>query len=298
MYSEIAQLMFFTVLFALVLVAIVLRSIQVKYKGSGHGLDSDRIISAHGRKIAVIVSIIVIYIFLDIGVTYSITTDKETYAVGEIITASINVHNPYPFPIRLWDFSGSITPEGGVIVKEITGYAAQAAADRAKWYSGVSDKGMFLEPYENKSVRVFHYTTTEEGRFSMRGSVKHKITSWKRDVNYIMTEYDPVPVTVNSTGITLFLEASEDPDNPTILIRVGNDNTYPVRIPVFSPLEKKNSSFDSGGKVISFISWGVSHWDIPAYSTKTIHNTDAYASDDRTSIYYTLYGPTLRYPPE
>jgi hypothetical protein len=61
---------------------------------------------------------------------------------------------------------------------------------------------------------------------------------------------------------------------------------------------RAHGSLESELFIVEHIFWDVSHWDIPAYSTKTIYNTDAYASDTRTPIYYTLYGQTLRYPPE
>lgn len=265
-------------------------------KTSSLGLT--QFIKLHGRKVTIIVFIVVVYLFIDTGVTYSFSTDKEAYAVGEVITATVHVNNPFPFPIRYWGYSGVIFPEKGVPVKEIDGYSAQAAADKANWYAGKSGNSIWLGSFESKVLTLNHFSASEEGDYCLNGSVRHRTMYWQSSVYYATTEYDPVQVSANSTGITLFLEASEDPDNPTILIRVRNDNLYPVRIPVFSPLSKNIGSPDSELKVTEFISWGVSYWDIPAYSSKTIHNTDAYASDNRTPIYYTLYGQTLRYPPE
>ena len=93
-----------------------------------------------------------VYLFLDTGVSYSFTTDKETYAVGEIITATVHVNNPYPFPIRYWGYSSNVIPEEGVPMKEIAGYAAQAAADKANWYSGKSGKGIWLGSLESRVI--------------------------------------------------------------------------------------------------------------------------------------------------
>jgi len=297
-YTGISQISFFIVLFALVLVAIVLRTIQVKYQGTGHWLDSDRVISTHGRKIVVIVSIIVVYIFLDIGVKYSLTTDKETYAVGEIITTSINVHNPYPFPIRFWGFSGVIMPDEGVLVKEKARYAAQYAVERANWYSGSSDRGMFLEPYANKSVRVFQYTANEEGIFSIRGLVKHKATDWERQIFYNTTEFKPVWVNVNSTGITLFADMDNTIDPPTVALFIQNENMYPVRLPVFDKLIIHYGSINSTTASHIYYDWVINHFDIPAMSTERIHSTMNQYATEKTPVFYTLYGVTVRYPPD
>lgn len=300
-YTGISQVSFFMVLFATVLVIVALMTIQVKYKGTGHQLDSNRIISAHGRKIAVIVSIIVVYIFLDIGVTISFTTDKETYAVGEIITASINVYNPLPFPIRLWGFSGWIIPEGGVggvSVTEIAGYAARAASDRANWVSGSSDKGIWLGSYESKAVRVRHYMVKEEGRFSIRGSVKHKETDWDRQILYNTTEFKPVWVSVNSNGITMFADLDDTIDPPKVALFVRNENMYPVRLPVFDKLIMHYGSINSTIASDIVFDWMISHFDIPAMSTERIYSTMTQYATEETPVFYTLYGITVRYPPE
>ncbi len=303
-YTGISQVSFFIVLFALVLVAIVLRTVQVKYQGTGGWLDSDRIIRAHGTRIVVIVSIIVVYIFLDIGVTISFTTDKETYAVGEIITASINVYNPYPFPIRFWGFSGVIMSEGGVLFNDIDGYAGQAASaaraasDRANWVSGSSDMGIWLGSYESKAVRVRHYMVKEEGRFSIRGLVKHKETDWDRQIFYNTTEFKPVWVTGNSTGITMFADMDNTIDPPMVSLFVRNENMYPVRLPVFDKLIRHYGSINSTTESHTYYNSMISHFDIPAMSTERIHSTMNQYATEETPVFYTLYGITVRYPPD
>ena len=51
-------------------------------------------------------------------------------------------------------------------------------------------------------------------------------------------------------------------------------------------------------KTIVFIDWVVHSFEIPAHSTLTIFDTNSFSSPNRTTIYFTLYGITLRYPPE
>ncbi len=269
---------------------------EKEVKTSSLGLN--QFIRLHGKKAALIVFIVGVFFFLDTGVSYSFTTDKVTYAVGEIITATVQVTNPYPFPIRYWGYSSNIIPEEGVPLKEIAGYAAQAAADKANWYSGKSGKGIWLDSLESRVISLHHYTASEEGSYRMEGLVRHRTMYWQSSVDYTNTEYKPVWVSANSTGITLVLEASEDADNPVILIRVRNDNLYPVRIPVFPNIMIKHGSIENELETVVHIYWDIIFWDIPAYSIKTIYNTETYASDTRTPIYYTLYGQTLRYPPE
>lgn len=109
--------------------------------------------------------------------------------------------------------------------------------------------------------------------------------------------FDPIWVGVKSEGMSMFLEPSIG-EKPTILIQLRNDNSYPVRIKPFSKIRINNKSLNSSMYIEAQVGFYIPFWDIPAHSTKTIYNTDAYASETRTPIFYTLYNQTLRYPQE
>lgn len=99
-------------------------------------------------------------------------------------------------------------------------------------------------------------------------------------------------------GRTLDYSIQVENEQKIIVIRVNNSNKYPVKLLLNNEVITHYGTPDSQYKMVTYVDWLTSRLDIPAYSTKTIYNTDAYASPDRTPIYYTLYGVTLRYPPE
>ncbi len=258
----------------------------------------DYFIRLHGRKVSLIVLIVVVYFFLDTGVSYSFTTDKETYAVGEIITATVQVNNPYPFPIRYWGYSSNIIPEEGVPLKEIVGYAGQAAADKANWYSGKLGKGIWLDSLESRVISLHHYAASEEGSYRMEGLVRHRTMYWQSSVDYTNTEFKPVWVSGNSTGIALFADMDNTIVPPKVALFVRNNNMYPVRLPVFDELIVHYGSVNSTTSSGIMIEWVVSHFDVPAMSTDRIFTTFSFMATEENPIYYSLYGTTVKYPPE
>jgi len=273
--------------------------------GTGHRLGPTRLWKKYGKVAIPLLVIAIGYANLDHYCEFQIKTDQSSYGAGEAVEINCTVKNPLPVPIYYRGHSaivtemryidGSKVQRAHLTIREAT---AEAASEAARAASGAIIENGFIAPYREKVVKTVIYVPKYEGEVIVNAELWSIAKVSTSHLGISITEYEPIWVTVNSTGVTLLLEPSEDPDNPTILIRVKNDNPYPVRIPTFSPLEIKHGSLDSEIYYMIFINWVYPHWDIPAYSTKTIYNTDAYASDTRTPIYYTLYGQTLRYPPE
>jgi len=244
------------------------------------------------------------YLNLDYYCGFDVSLDKESYNAGEVVELNCTITNPLPIPVyyrghgyisteaRYLD--GTKVPRTQLTISEA---AAQAAAEEARAASGEYINMGFIMPFGEKTVKTVRYTPTYEGEIKV--DVEYNgFKSESRELNQTIGKYSPVGVSVNSTGITLYLEDSDDAENPTILIRVRNDNPYPVRFPVFYQLTKNYGTSDSDMKTVVFIEWVVPSFEIPAYSTQTIFDTNSFASPNRTTIYFTLYGKTLRYPPE
>ncbi len=273
--------------------------------GTGHRLGPTRLWKRYGKVALVLLVVAIGYANLDHYCEFQIKTDQSSYGAGEAVEINCTVKNPLPVPIYYRGHSaivtemryidGSKVQRAHLTIREAT---AEAAAEAARAASGAIIENGFIAPYGEKVVKTAIYVPKYEGEVIVNAELRSIAKVSTSYLGISITDYEPIWVTVNSTGITLLLEPSEDPDNPTILIRVRNDNPYPVRIPVFSEMEKQYGSLESELKYSVQIFWGIPYWDIPAYSTKTLLNTDAYASDTRTPIYYTLYGQTLRYPPE
>jgi hypothetical protein len=245
------------------------------------------------------------YLNLDNYCSLDVTSDKASYNAGEVVELNCTITNPLPVPVYYRGYrmiTTEMSYQNGSNVQRtqltISHAWAQEAAEEARAASGeIVDSG-FIMPYGEKVVKTVLYTPMREGEVKVAVIYNGFSKSISREQQLTIDKYNPREATVNSTGITLFLEKSEDADNPTILIRVRNDNPYPVIIPIFSEMETRHGSMDTKMVYSAQIFWGVSHWTIPAYSTKTVLNTNAYASDTRTPIYFTVYGHTLRYPPE
>ena len=244
------------------------------------------------------------YLNLDSFCEFDVLLDKASYNAGEVVELNCTITNPLPIPvyyrghgyisIEASYLNGSKVPRTQLTISEA---AAQAAAEEARAAAGEFVGNGFIMPYGEKTVKTVRYTPTYEGEITV--NVEYSgFKSESRELNQTIGKYSPVGVSVNSTGIALYLEDSDDAQNPTILIRVRNDNPYPVRFPVFYELTKNYGTPDSDMKTVVFIEWVIHSFEIPAFSTLTIFDTNSFASPNRTTIYFTLYGITLRYPPE
>ena len=219
------------------------------------------------------------------GISLDVVTNQTTIKEGDLVTFYLIIRNDNPYPVKV--------PVYEKFARSMVPIEKQTHSIMIDWV------------WRYFKVDANSYTTTWTDRHSMRApgfSLFYMVDGCRADIQLEVTKeetriFDPVWVGVNSEGISLFLEPSEG-DNPTILIKVRNDNSYPVRIKPFSELEIAKDSPDSELKRSAQVDYFTPFWDIPAYSTKTIYNTDAYASPNRSPIYFTLYGKTLRYPPE
>jgi hypothetical protein len=240
---------------------------------------------------------------LDYLCTFNISTDKQSYNAGEVVEINCIINNPLPIPVyyrghRVIDVEMSY--RNGVKIQRsdlpIAEARAQRAAEEARAAAGGVVHRGFLRQNSGKIVKTVIYTPPVEGEGVVNVEYSGVSRSFSSSTSIIIEEYSPREVSINSTGITLFLEGSGDVDRPTILIRVRNDNPYPVRFPVFDELTKNYGSPDSVIKITIYLSGFPSFFEVPSFSTITIYDTDSQASDN-TPIYFKLYGLTLRYPP-
>ena len=291
-----------------IILVVVITGLMVyfkKYMGTGGRLDPMILSQKYGKTLIVLTIIAIGYANLDYYCTFNVSTNRLSYNAGEIIELNCTITNPLPVPVY-YRGHGMIYIEAsyqnGTKIQRtqltISEAAAQAAAEEARAASGEYINMGFIMPKGEKTVKTVRYTPMHEGEAMLDVEYNGFSKSLSQNLSQTIGKYSPVEVTVNSTGITLYLEKSADSDNPTILIKLRNDNPYPIRIKPFSHIEIANDSLDSGLKRVAAVDFFVPFWDIPAFSSRTIYNTDAYASPDRSLIYFTLYGQTLRYPPE
>lgn len=213
-----------------------------------------------------------------------IWTDKESYELGEQVEAAIIFvnHNNYTIginPIYSYEFSGNSVYDS----KQI------ACSDHVSY---PPDAKIIIPANGNLTLTSRKFTPTYPGPFKITGLGQTKT------VNIIGYK----EVDVNSTGISLKIEPEvpvlKDKQNIWFYLIIVNENPYPVKIPVFSPVITHFGSPNSEYRLVEYIDWANPHWDIPAYSTKQIHQTMVYAATIDTPVYIKINGVTLRYPPE
>ena len=310
---DVIQLQSMTAAYQLFVLIIVLVGLVVflglriyyrRYAGTGEKLDPKLLWRRYSAVLAVLLVVGFGYLNLDYYCSFDVSLDKTSYNAGEVVELNCTITNPLPIPVYYRGhgyisteasyLNGAKVPRTQLTISEA---AAQAAAEQARAASGEFVNKGFIMPYGEKTVKTVRYTPTYEGEITV--DVEYNgFKSESRELNQTIEEYSPIGATVDSTGITLYLENSDDTENPTILIRVRNDNPYPVRFPVFSVLTTNYGTPNSEMKTVVFIEWVVLSFEIPAYSSLTIYDTDSFASPNRTPIYFTLYGKTLKYPLE
>jgi hypothetical protein len=228
---------------------------------------------------------------------------QPSYAVGEAVEVQCIVSNPLPIPIYYRGHTAAdieMSYQNGSKVQRVylnyTENAAEAAVEASRAASGGSWGEGFIGPNGDKTVKTVRYTPMREGEALITAELTSFTKESAANMSIEITEYDPILVNVNSTGITLFAGPSQD-QHPNIVIQIRNDNSYSVRMPVFGSIVRWVGSPDSDTITVTHISWVNQHWDIPPYSTKTIWDTETSAKTTRTPIYFRLYGKTLVYPP-
>ena len=271
--------------------------------GTGHRLGPMRLWKRYGKASLVLLVVAIGYANLDHYCSFHITTSKPSYAAGEAVEVQCIVSNPLPVPIYYRGHTAidiETSYRNGSTVQRVylnyTENAAEAAVEASRVATGESWGEGFISAKGDKTVKTVRYTPVHEGEVL----ISAELTSFTKvsavNMSIEITEYDPLLVNINSTGVTLFAGPSQD-RYPNIVIQISNDNPYPVRIPVFSSITRWTESPDSDMKTVTLINWVNRYWDIPAYSTIIIWDTGASAKTTRTSIYFRLYGKTLVYPP-
>ena len=295
----------FVMLMAFILIGLIIgfRVYFRRYVGTGYRLDPKRLWKKYGKVAIALLVIAIGYANLDHYCSFHITTGQPSYAAGEAVEVQCIVSNPLPLPIYYRGHTAidiETSYQNGSKVQKVylnyTEAAAEAANEASRAASGEPWGEGFISPNEEKIVKTVRYTPMHEGEVMITAELTSFTKVSAVNMSIEITEYDPILVNVNSTGITLFAGPSQD-QYPTIVIQIRNDNPYPVRIPVFSSLTRWVGSPDSDMKTVTFISWVNRYWDIPPYSTKTIWDTGTSAKTTRKPIYFRLYGKTLVYPP-
>ena len=295
----------FVMLLAFILIGLIIcfRVYLRRYEGTGHWLEPTRLWKRYGKVALVLLVVAIGYANLDHYCSFHITTGQPSYAAGEAVEVRCIVSNPWPIPIY---YRGHMAIDietsyqnGSKVQRVFLNYAeaaAEAATEASRAASGESWGEGFISPNGDKIVKTVRYTPMLEGEVMITAELTSFTKVSAVNMSIEITEYDPVLVNVNSTGITLFAGPSQD-QYPNLVIQIRNDNPYPVRIPVFSSITRWAGSPDSDTKTVTHISWVNQHWDIPPYSTKTIWDTGTSAKTTRTLIYFRLYGKTLVYSP-
>lgn len=305
--STSSAMLLIQLLYGVVLLAVItgLMVYFKRYRGTGGRLDPLILWRKYGKTLIVLTIIAIGYANLDYYCSFDVSLDNANYNVGEVIELNCTVTNPLPVPVYYrghgWINIDTSYLNGTKVQRTqltISEAAAQAAAEEAQAASGEYINKGFIMPNGVKTIKTVRYTPMHEGEIIIYIEYSGFSKSRSLNLSHTIGEYSPVEVTVNSPGITLYLEKSTDSVNPTILIKLGNDNPYPVKIKPFSHIEIVNDSPDSELRREAMVDFFVPFWDIPAYSSRTIYNTEAYASDTRTPIYFTLYGKTVGYPPD
>jgi hypothetical protein len=271
--------------------------------GTGHRLGPTRLWKKYGKAAIVLLVVVIGYANLDHYCSLRITTGQSSYSAGEAVEVQCIVSNPLPLPIYYRGHTAldiEMSYRNGSNVQRVylsySENAAEAAAEASRAETGRPWGDGFIGPNGDKIVRTVRYTPMREGEALITAKLAGFTKLSESNMSIEITEYDPILVSVNSTGITLFAGPSQS-QYPNIVIQISNDNPYPVRIPVFGSIGRWTGSPDSDIKTVTNINWVYQHWDIPPYSTRTIWDTGASAKATRTPAYFRLYGKTLVYPP-
>jgi len=291
-------------MFLLVLISVtILTGLMVvynRYSGTGGRYDPAILLRKYGLVVVLLLVIGFGYINLDHYCTFNVSSDKPSYGVGEVIEINCTINNPLPIPVYYRGHTViEVTSEysNGSSVRRFyfSGYeiAAENAAEAARIASGKAPGRGFIAPYGEKIVRTVRYLPEYTGMIQVVAECTDITGTEIANLSLEITEYKPVWVNVNSSGVTFFLDENEE---KRIAVIVNNNNPYPVRIPTSSPITTHFGTPDSELKLVEYIDWMSPHWEIPAYSTKQIHQTMSHATDD-TPVYITINGITLRYPP-
>lgn len=271
-----------------------------RYSETGGRYDPAILLKRYGLVVVLLFVIGFGYINLDHYCTFNVSPDKPSYGAGEIIEINCTINNPLPIPVY---YRGHTSIEikaeysNGSNVRRFyfSGYeiAAENAAEAARIASGEVYGRGFIAPHSEKIVKTTRYLPEHTDMIQVMAECTDITGTDSANLSLEITEYKPVWIDVNSSSISLFLDETEE---KRIAVIVNNSNPYPVRIPVCSPVITHFGSPDSELKLVEYIDWMSAHWDIPAYSTKQIHQTMSHATVD-TPVYITIYGITLRYPP-
>ncbi len=301
--SSLVTTNWYMVLFTLISLTILtgLMVAYNRYSGTGGRYDPAILLRKYGLALVLLLVIGFGYINLDHYCTFNVSSDKQSYSVGEVIEINCTINNPLPIPVYYRGHTNiEVTAEyiNGSNVRRFyfSGYeiAAENAAEAARLASGEVYGRGFIAPYGEMIVRTTRYLPeyTEIAQFTAECTDITGMDS--ASLSLEITEYKPIWIDVNSSGVSLFLDENEERE---VAVFVNNSNPYPVRIPVCTPIITHFGTPDSELKLVEYTEWMSSHWEIPAYSTKQIHQTMAFAATDDTSVYITIYGITLRYPP-
>ncbi len=181
-----------------------------------------------------------------------IWTNKEAYELGETIEAAIVFINKGDQqleinPIYSFTFSGNSVYDP----KQVAGGV----------FVDYADPKITIPANGNITFTKSSFTPTYPGPFKITG------LGLTKTVN--VTGYKEA--TLNSTGIRLFLEPSKttlkDRDYVEITLVIKNDNPYPVKIPVFSPIYTGETPDELYPSI--YISWLYPHFTLEANSSYT-----------------------------
>jgi hypothetical protein len=272
-----------------------------RYSGTGGRYDPAILLRRYGLVIVLLLVIGFGYINVDNYCTFNVSSEQPSYEVGEVIEINCTINNPLPIPVYYRGHTQIIVTveyRNGSNVRcfYFSGYeiAAEAAAEAARIASGeVCGRG-FIAPHGEKIVRTTRYLLEHIDMIQVMAECTDITGTDSANLSIEITEYKPVWVDVNSSGVSLFLEENEE---KRIGVIVNNSNPYPVRIPTCNPVITHFGSPDSELKLVEYVEWMSAHWDIPAYTKKQIHQTMSHAGTDDTPVYITINEITLRYPP-
>ncbi|MCW4012898.1 MAG: hypothetical protein NWF07_07890 [Candidatus Bathyarchaeota archaeon] len=273
-----------------------------RYSGTGGKYDPVILLRKYGLVIVLLLVVGFGYINLDNYCVFNVSSDKPSYSVGEVIEINCTINNPLPIPVYYRGHTlievtaeynnGSSVQRFYFSIKEI---AAEDAAEAARIASGEVYGRGFIASHGEKRVRTTRYLPKYIGMIQVMAECTDITGMDSANLSLEITEYQPVWVDVNSSGISLFLDENEE---NRIIVLVNNSNAYPVRIPVYSPVITHFGSPDSELRLVEYIDWVNPYWDILAYSAKQIHRTMSHTGTVDTPVYVTIYGITLRYPPQ
>jgi hypothetical protein len=305
LYSANGLYNLFVMLMVFILIGLIIgfRVYLRRYEGTGRWLEPTRLWKRYGKVALVLLVVAIGYANLDHYCSFHITTGQPSYAAGEAVEVQCIVSNQLPLPIYYRGHTAmdiETSYQNGSKEQRVylnyTEAAAEAAVEASRAASGGSWGEGFISPNGDKIVKTVRYTPMHEGEVLITAELTSFTKVSASNTSIKITEYNPLLVNVNSTGVTLFAGPSQD-QYPNIVIQIRNDNPYPVHIPVFSSITRWTGSPESNTKTVIFIEWVNQYWDIPSYSTKTIWDTGTSAKTIPKPTYFRLYGKTLVYPP-